>query len=252
MQAIVLAGQRNHGALRTVSEVLYEGDIPILGRPMLDWVLDGLANAQSVDRIVVVGPASAARPGVQLVPMREDLFANIMAGLDRIEPTDRILIATGDIPLLERSVVDAFVRMAPSADLVYPAVPKAAVEALFPDAQRTYVRLREGVFTGGNIFLVDPTILPRVREQAEILLSHRKSPIKLVKDIGMTLLVKFLVGQLSIADAERRIYQLLGVRGRGLIFPYPEVGVDVDKPSDLDVVARHLAARHAQDAGRRQ
>jgi len=52
VDAVVLAGQRNDGALRDVSSVPFEGDIPIAGRPMIDWVLDALIEAHHIDRII--------------------------------------------------------------------------------------------------------------------------------------------------------------------------------------------------------
>ena len=32
-----------------------------------------------------------------------------------------------------------------------------------------------------------------------------------------------------------------GIRGRAIISPYAEVGVDVDKPSDLELAHRYLS-----------
>jgi hypothetical protein len=36
--------------------------------------------------------------------------------------------------------------------------------------------------------------------------------------------------------AERRVSELVGVRGRAVISDYPEIGVDMDKASDLELI----------------
>ncbi|MDA8194413.1 MAG: nucleotidyltransferase family protein [Thermaerobacter sp.] len=251
VEAIVLAGQRNTGILREVSDAAYEGEIPVAGRPMLDWVLDALLQAAGITRVIVVGPASAPRPGVEWVPMGEDLLTNVMAGMAAVKNSERVLIATGDIPLVSGPIVDELLQMAPQADLVYPVVPREIIEQRTPGVKRTYVRLRDGVFTGGNLFLVNPAIVPQVADTARVLLSHRKSPTKLARDIGLRFLIRLFLGQLTLAGAERRVSEVLGVHGRVLVVPYAEVGVDVDKPSDWMTVTRMLEAQLESAATRR-
>ena len=120
--------------------------------------------------------------------------------------------------------------------MIYPIIPQASILGTWPGVQRTYFRFAEGVFTGGNLFLVRPQVASVLRTRAERLLQHRKSPIRLAGDIGYGTLLKFLVGRLPIAQVEARAGELLGIRGRALVFSHPEVGVDVDKPSDLKLV----------------
>ena len=47
--------------------------------------------------------------------------------------------------------------------------------------------------------------------------------------------MEILLGQLTIAEAERRVSQLVGARGSAVITSYAEIGVDVDKPADLEL-----------------
>lgn len=244
VDAVVLAGQRNDGALRDVSSVPFEGDIPIAGRPMIDWVLDALIEAHHIDRIMVVGPETTKRPNVIGVPMREGLLENVMAGVTAVQKQDRVLVVTGDIPLITGRVVDALVEAAPPADLVYPVVERSCVEQFMPGVRRTYVRLRDGVFTGGNVFFVNPAIMPQVANMAQVLLAHRKSPIRLAQDIGWGFLLKLFSGRLTLAIAEQRVSEVLGVVGRVLVAADPEVGVDVDKVSDWEMVSQVLLERH--------
>lgn len=242
MHAILLAGQPNRGLLRADHPQDYEAEIPVGGRPMADWILDALAAAPSVTSIGMVGPASLKRDGVVLAPMAGDMFGNILEGLSTApEGTEYVLFVTGDIPWVTPQVIEAFLQAAPGGvDVVYPVIPKEIAEARFPGTKRTYVRFREGVFTGGNLFVARSDAVPRLKERAEVLLAHRKSPVALARDVGLGLLLKLVTGRLTLPEAERRVGGLLGIRGRAVIFPHAEAGVDVDKPEDLLLAEREL------------
>lgn len=246
MQAIVLAGQQNR-AFTALSDEPYEALVPIAGRPMVDYVLDALCSARSVERVILVGPPRGGERVSEVAP-GATLWENLTAALSRLDSgDDPVLVATSDIPLIDARMIDAFVAGAPSADLVYPVISKMATVAKFPGTERTYVRLGGAPYTGGNLVLARPAALARVRERAEKLVAHRKSPIQLALDVGPLLLLKFLLGRLSLAEAERRVSAVFGIDGRVVVSPDPEIGVDVDKPSDLTLVERVLA-----EGGRRQ
>lgn len=242
MKAVVLAGQPNSGALGNFREP-WEALVPVLGRPMVEYVVDALLAACSVDGVVVVGPASE-RPGVRVVEPGSSVWDNLAAGVAALaasEETARVLVATADIPLLTPAAVDALVAAgSDDVDVVYPVVPKAVCDAQLPGTRRTYVRLREGLFTGGNLFMLNPSVLERVRTIGERLVGHRKSPRQLARDVGAGILFKFMLGRLALGDIEERVAQRFGVRGKAVVFPYAEVGVDIDKPSDLSLAERAL------------
>lgn len=242
MFAIVLAGQPNQGLLRTESDVAFEAEIPLLGRPMLDYIVEALQGARSIEGVIIVGPEAARRPGAEWVKERGDMFVNIMAGLEPLHPdADHVLYVTADIPLVTSTMIDEFITRASSdRDVVYPIIPREVAETRFPGTKRTYVRLREGSFTGGNLFVVRPQVMSQLKSRAEVLLAHRKTPLKLARDVGLGLLMKFALGRLSIDDAERRVGRLLGITGQAVIFPYAEAGVDIDKPEDLVLMRRVL------------
>lgn len=248
MHAILLAGQPNRGLLKAAHSNPYEAEIPVGGRAMADWVLDALQASPSVSSIGLVGPHSLQRPCVTLAPMAEDLFGNILQGLKTAPPaTDQVLFVTSDIPWISGPIIETFLQRAPrDVDVVYPVIPKAVVESRFPGTKRTYIRLQDGVFTGGNIFLAKVAALPGLKERAEVLLGHRKSPWKLARDVGPGLLLRLITGGLSLDEVQRRVGKILGISGCALIFPYAEVGVDVDKPEDLSLAEQELGTGQTQ------
>jgi len=48
---------------------------------------------------------------------------------------------------------------------------------------------------------------------------------------------------MTVEEAVRRVAKRLGVTGRAIICPYAEVGMDVDKPHQLELMRKDLAKR---------
>src|SRR5262249_14191051 len=137
--------------------------------------------------------------------------------------------------------ISDFVRRCGAADaaLDYAIVSRAACEARFPRMHRTYVRLADGEFTGGNLFFIQRAIWPAVQRVLAAAYRARKKPWLLARLPGPRILWRLFCRTVTIAEAEARISKLLGCRCRAIITPYAEIGADVDDPGDL-VIARQL------------
>ncbi len=251
VDAVVLAGAENDGRLRAVSNSPHEALIDVGGRPMVQYVLDALAASRYVERIVLVGPAEALRgqvggPRVEIVPGGERMVDNIRIGLEHLGARRKVLLVTSDIPLLTAPVLDDFLERCQRlrADIYYPIVPREQNEAAFPGVKRTYVRLREGVFTGGNLVLIEPAVVARCAGIIEQAVRMRKKPLQLGRLLGVSFIIKLLANRLTLPEIEERVGRILGFQGVAVITPYPEIGIDVDKPSDLELVRRALANGH--------
>lgn len=243
MQAIVLAGQQNV-AFQSVSACQYEAEVPIAGRPMVEWVILALKEAERVDQVILVGPRRSRSDGVIVTEAGKTLWESLASGLRQVSPSaTQVLLVTADIPLITGAIIDEFIEHCPlDADLVYPVVEKERTLSRFPETMRTYVRLAGMTVTGGNMVVANPKVLPKVEERAKVLIAHRKSPLRLARDVGLILLLKLMTGRLSLSDAERRVSQVFGITGRVLECPHPEVGVDVDKIGDFTMAERVLSA----------
>lgn len=248
--AIVLAGGINSEQLRQYSRAEYEALIEIGGRPMVSFVVDALLNAAEVRHVVVVGPrAELSRyfddERVKLVENGNGIMENVLLGLENMQPTEKVIIATGDIPMLTpeavRDFLDRCVRI--DADFYYPIVAKEENERNYPGMRRTYVRLREGVFTGGNIFLVNPRVVKQCVEAAKGIIVYRKQPIQLCRILGFKFILQYFLGTLTLSEVAQRVSEILNLRGAVIVSAFPEVGIDVDKPSDLDLVRNRFAMR---------
>ncbi len=248
IDALVLAGSPNDGALRPCSPVDYEALIPIKGKLMVDYVVEALRQCGRIGRIAIVGPrdelARHFNGGNQLVLVEHGcgLTENVLLGLKQLPGASRVLLLTSDIPLITPRAIDDFLDLCDGADadLYYPIVPREAVEDRFKSSQRTYVQLKEGVYTGGNIFLLNPNVVEECMPRGQKLVDARKSPLQMCRLVGFLFLVKFLMKNITLEEAQHTVSRLLGLKGRVVISLYPEVGVDVDKPSDLELVCNQL------------
>jgi len=190
VSAVVLAGRANEGVFRELSDAPNEALIDIAGRPMLAYILDALTGSKSVGRVVVVGTPDVAQhlpDGVDLLRAGNDVIANASLGLAAVDQQRPALLVTSDIPLITPEVIDGFVKqcLASPAELCYPAIPRGDAEARFPNVKRTYAKLREGTYTGGNVFMIDPRVAPKLASRAREIISPAGIPVSCSAHFGV-------------------------------------------------------------------
>ncbi|MDU2063829.1 MAG: nucleotidyltransferase family protein [Sporomusaceae bacterium] len=247
LDAIVLAGGQSGHDLYEITQTKERALLPIAGRPMVLWVIEALLASDLVKRIIVVGDiatlASCAFPAaVSIVSGGATLLESLQRGLAEVQAAQKVFIASADIPLLTgQTVRDFFAATLPgTADLYYPIVTKAIMDQTFRTTKRTYVKLKDGLFTGGNLFLANPAVLPQCIKQADYLFQHRKQPVALCRFLGFSFLLRFLAGQLSLSHIEERASALLGFQGAVINGPFPLVAMDIDKAADLETATAFL------------
>ncbi|MCS7058383.1 MAG: nucleotidyltransferase family protein [Meiothermus sp.] len=231
MEAIVLAGGSPEDPLARRFGVASKALLPYRGRPLVEQTLQALHRAGL--EVVLVGPPAPLCPSPKAhLADQGGLLANLEAGLQAAQG-ERVLVSTGDMPFLSAEAVRWVLQNAPEAGFVYTIVARSTIEARFPGMRRTYARVREGVFTGGNIALLDKSLFRRALPLIQRALALRKRPLALARMVGLGTLVRVLLGQAGIPELERRVSQILGLPARALPTPYAEVGVDLDREEDL-------------------
>jgi len=227
--------------------------LDVAGRPMVAWVLAALSEAPSVRDIVVVGlppetPLSAEKV-VAYIPDQGSLLRNGLAGmahlLEHHPEATRALLACADIPLLTTEMVEWVVAQATDSGiaLYYSAVPRALMEARFPTAGRSYAHFADGDLAGGDLHVARLQLLETHRELLSDLVDRRKSALKQALRLGVPFFVKLLLRRLTVAELERAVAQRWNLPARAVRVPYPELGMDVDKPQQLALCRQELAGR---------
>lgn len=221
--------------------------IKIGDKTMIQWIADALTGTETIGRKIAVGEVQA--DGLdEVVKPGKGFLDNLILGLEKCEGADQALVMTSDIPMLTAEAVDDYVNRAieSGADMCYPIVAKKACIEKYPNMKRTYLKTAEGMFTGGNMMLMSTDFLKKNHVLIMNAYNARKNPVKLASMIGFGFLFRLIIAQaiapsvLPIPALEKTLSKALNCKVAAIRTDYPEIGADVDKPSDLEEVLSAL------------
>jgi len=222
--------------------------IEINKKTLIEYVIDALRNANDIGKIVVVGPKEDIAGAVMgkvddIIDSEGSIVENLMKGIRYFDKDEHLLVCTADIPLITPATINGFVSKCKETkgDFCYPVVEKSLNVKLYPELERTYVKVKEGTFTGGNIVYIKSSVIQSSLPLIEKMVNYRKSPLKMARVFGFWFFVKLLLGRLSIEDAEKKVFNILNIKAKCIISEHPEIANDVDKLSDVIVVNAHLS-----------
>jgi GTP:adenosylcobinamide-phosphate guanylyltransferase len=255
MYAIVTAG-----GIPQPGEPLYEFTLgkskallDIAGKPMVQWVLDALSAASTVEGVVFMGLSPEAgltcsKPMI-FIPNQGEMLANVLNGikkvLELVPQASHALIVSSDIPAITPESVDWVVNTALKTDddIYYNVISRDVMEKRFPGSRRSYIRLKEVEVCGGDMNVVRTLTATGRDELWKRIIDSRKNALKQASLLGFDLLFLIMLHQITIEHAERKVSQRIGLKGKVLRCPYAEVGMDVDKPHQLEIMRVDLAKR---------
>lgn len=254
MQAILLAG-----GITTASDPLFEytGNrlkalLPIGHKPMVQWVLDALNEAETIEGIHIIGFHQrgnlTSRKPITFTEDTGGLLENIKAGFKRVQAVNPMathaVITSSDIPMINGEIVDWRVNsaMAQILDYDFAVVERFVMEKRFPGSNRSYLRL-----AGTEICAADINVF-RIQaiENEEFwqrIISLRKRPLAQARFIGFNVLLRILARRLTLNSAEQIVSDRLGLRGKVRFSPYAEVAMDIDKPHQYVLIQREFQLR---------
>jgi GTP:adenosylcobinamide-phosphate guanylyltransferase len=245
INVIILAGNQ---PIKTWDDRGNKALYQIQGKMMVEYVIEAARGVPDIGKIILVGNKSELEGPLSskvdaIIDSCGSVTENILLGINYFGSKDYVLICSSDIPFITPEALEDFINCsrATGADFCYPVVEKNENDKKFPDMERTYVKTKEGFFTGGNIFYINPEVVKRCLVIADKLIGARKNPFKMAKIVSMGLLINLALGNLSIKKVEKRFSKILGIKARAVISAYPEIGNDVDKPADVVAAIAHLA-----------
>ena len=256
MDAIVTAG-----GIPLPEEPLYPATlgqskalVDVAGKPMVQWVLDALTDAKTIQNVIIVGltEKSGLKCGKKMyfVPNQGGMVKNLQAGgrkvLEVNPKAKHALMVSSDIPAITGEMVDWVVNtdMQTKLDVYYHVIQREVMEKRFPGSKRTWTKLKDMEICGGDMNVGGLSLL--LTEETGIwdkITDARKSPLKQAALIGFGTAFLLLTGQLTLQKAETNIMERLNITGKAIVCPYAEVGMDVDKPHQLEIIRADLAKR---------
>jgi GTP:adenosylcobinamide-phosphate guanylyltransferase len=257
--AIVLAGRRSaDDPLARAAGAPHRALLDIEGEPMLVRVVERLNAWPTIERILINIDEPALLldlPGLTSLrdkgtvefmkstdsPSRSVIESLAWANLER----GPVLVTTADHALLDDDMLEMFFTKSArlDADLTFGLVSRETIEARFPEAKRTYLRFRDGAFSGANLFLFRTPQAERAADFWQRVESERKRPWRIARAFGLGTLLLFLARRLYLEAALLRASGVIGTRVRAIPLSIAEAAIDVDKIEDLELVRRILADR---------
>jgi len=255
MDAIVTAG-----GIPQPGEPLYDFTqgqskalLDIAGKPMIQWVLDALDGAQNIERVVIIGldegSGVTCAKLVGFLPNQGGMVDNIRTGILKMlefdSKTRQVLLVSSDIPGITPEMVDWVISsaMQTDEDAYYNVIPREVMERVFPGSKRSYTKLKDMEICGGDMNLVRTSLVTSNDDIWQKLIASRKNVFKQAALIGYDTLFLLLLRWITIDVAVQRVAKRLKITGRAIVCPYAEVGMDVDKPHQLEIMRAYLAQR---------
>ena len=228
--------------------------MPVAGEPMVAHVVRTLLACPSIGRVVIVAqqPELLATEGLEWIAKSPRVTTasggnGIAESIVRVAGTEHtpwpVLITTADHPLLTVEMVEHFLHGSRDSDASIGVVERRVLLGRYPQSRRTWLKFRGGAYTGANLFTARK---PRTADGLRIMASveaDRKSQLKMLWKFGLVLTIGGLVRALTIEQAALRGGRRLGLKVVAVPLPYPEAGIDVDRPADHESVTRIFAER---------
>ncbi len=225
--------------------------LDIAGKSMIQWVLDALSASQKVDNIIILGMTEhsglkTSKP-THYLPNEGRMLANIVAGFKKSQElnpeTEYALIVSSDIPALTGEMVDWLVQEIEKtpADIYYGVIQRSLMEKRYPDSRRTWTHLKDMDVCGADINAAHIRMATEHLNTWEELIGKRKSPLKQAAAIGFVTLILMLLRQINLNDLVQRVSKQIGIRGKAIVWPWAEAGMDVDKPHQLEIMRADMS-----------
>jgi CTP:molybdopterin cytidylyltransferase MocA len=227
--------------------------LPVAGRPMAQWVLNALAASPRIGRVVVIGLTAeygltCGDKPIDYIPSAGGLVENARAGLARVaqlNPQAKWAVwASADVPAVRAEHIDWLIETCSQTDheFYYNVIERSVMEKRYPASRRTYTHLKDGAVCGGDVNVLATQLASADNPLWNKITLARKSVFRQAALIGFDTLLWLALRRLTLEQAEKIASERMGLRGRAIRCPYAEIGMDIDKPFQYEILLKELSA----------
>ena len=252
VSALILAGQRAGvvDPLLVDVGVDWKALLPILGKPMTAYVLAALDASDGLSKPYWVSglDKDLIDRGLNQSPSEDGPASSVVVAAEAGLPYP-FLVTTCDHPLLTPDMVNHFVQksIASGADFTLGLATKDVIGPAYPHVKRTYLKFKDQHVSGCNLFYVANAKGLEAIKFWRAAQHDRKKPVKLARRLGIGMLLKYITGGLTLNIAFEHASKSLNINAKPIILPFAEAAIDVDKPSDLELVTEILTKRNTDN-----
>jgi GTP:adenosylcobinamide-phosphate guanylyltransferase len=254
--AILLAGARPiPDPLAEAAGVAVKPLVPVSGEPMINRPARALLAHPAIGRVIILtqrpdlfaaDPATgwlATDPRVRFETGGQGIASSLLALLEKGDLPFPILLTTADHVLLDAAMLDQFVAEATGADIAVAMVERETLLARYPGSRRTWLKFRDGWWSGANIFWFGSDKARPVIALWQEVEQDRKKGWKILAAFGPFALLGALLRILTLRGGIARIGRKFGLTARLVAMDSPEACIDADKPDDVVLIESILARR---------
>ncbi|HFD13059.1 MAG TPA: MobA-like NTP transferase domain containing protein [Crenotrichaceae bacterium] len=259
--AIVLAADRGlSDPVAIATKSLCKALSPVGNTPMLFRVIKALQLSQSIDSIIVVGPAKEIllsnqplkffleQDGIDWIDNGKTPCTSAQLAVQQIEDTKPTLITTADHALLNPEMVDYFCQHAAdtSADAMLGLAKAEQVVQAYPEVGRTKWKFQDHQYCSCNLFAFRTSRGRSLIEFWKQVEDDRKNPLRIISKLGWRTAIRFVLRQITLNQALQALSTRLSLTIKPVLLPFPEAAIDVDTEQDLRLVEKILEKRSVQ------
>lgn len=254
--AILLAGARPiPDPLARAAGVAVKPLVPVAGQAMISYPARVLADHPAIARVVVLTQAPelfaadpqtawiAEHPKILFETSGNGIASSLLALMDRADQTFPLLMTTADHVLLDAAMIDQFVDEAAGADIAVAMVERRTLLARYPQSRRTWLKFRDGWWSGANIFWFGSAKARPVIALWQDVEQDRKKGWKILAAFGPLALIGAVLRILTLRSGIARIGRRFGLEARLVAMHQAEACIDADKPDDVVLIEGILAGR---------
>ncbi len=247
ISVLILAGQRTgvEDPLCVLRSTERKAVIPILGKPMITYPLDALETYGFRRPFHVSGLPACHDKRLIEAPAGDGPADSATLALES-GLSFPVLVTTADHALLTPEMIGAFLERAveTGADVCAGFAEEGVIQPAYPHVKRTYLRFKDKAVSGCNLFYVANSKGIEAFRYWRRAQSYRKRPLRLAASIGITAPILYLFGRLTFLGAFQYLSNKIGINAKPVLIPIAEAAIDVDKPSDLELVEKILSKRN--------
>lgn len=255
MDAVVIAGGTPAPGepLYTYTNGRPKALLELAGKPMIQWVLDALDGAETIDRVAIAGLKDETGFHCEKLFARLEnhgsIVENIRYGVAELTGdhgvSSHVAIVSSDIPAILPEHVNWVIHTANQTDrdVYYNVITRQVMESRYPGSKRSYVHLKDVEVCGGDLNVLRSSLVNQKVGLWDKIIASRKSALKQAALLGFDTLIMVMFRMLTLDAALVKVTRRLHLTGQALVCPYAEIGMDVDKPFQLDIMRRDLEQR---------
>lgn len=231
MNAVITAGGTLDGEYAALAGTTIKALAHVRGRTMLDRAIEAAYEAGAV-RVAVIGAIQVAQScGARVdrvVDASGDGSENLLRALAAWPADEPLLFLTSDLPYVTGAAVRAFVERVPDGTFALALTTHDAFVRRFASSPPAGIRLSGERVVNGGAFVIPAGAAPRIACVARGFFDARKSPWQMARLLGPALILRYVVGRLSIGALERYASATLGLRACAVRDAPPELAFDAD------------------------